>query len=547
MSFNPTDEQRAIIETDNSALVVAGPGRGKTATALAAAGAWLNRHGPPNRVLFTSFSNAAVQRIASAAGIGLARYRGRVQFRTLHSVALEVLRDYGRFAGFGARAAALDKTEEHLLVAERGWNPTDDAYPEVLRAEARETGRVAFDLMVPLTLQLLRKSPVIAEAVAARFPFIVIDEFQDTKPEQWELVQLLGCSGRVLALGDPNQMIYSSQYAAAIERFAAFCRWKDTNQVALQQKSFRCDSPAIIEVAEAFLTGTPCAVDGKAGVQFFPAYRAQRRAALALIWKEIRQQVEPSSTLAFIVPSDRVARELASELRTPNPNHTAPIPIFARIETREGWMDTYRLAACAAYDYADAATDDRLCALAASLAVFVATWSKKKLTGVLVREIDAALRPSSRKRSPLREFLGGPANDDHGAFASSLLEALKADVLTETAAKTLERQGIPDLAECFAGARGSLFSTYRTARSPAGLDGILIPPARTTMLSMYRAKGREFDFAVMVVDPRAHSSKTTLVELQRLYYVSATRARRWLGVLYPPNMPGTVLAPVISK
>jgi hypothetical protein len=60
-------------------------------------------------------------------------------------------------------------------------------------------------------------------------------------------------------------------------------------------------------------------------------------------------------------------------------------------------------------------------------------------------------------------------------------------------------------------------------------------------------KGREFDFVVMVVDPRAHSSKTTLDELRRPNYVSATRGRRWLGVLYPPNAPGTVLGPVVGK
>jgi hypothetical protein len=547
MSFDPTGEQRAVIESDDSALVVAGPGRGKTAMALAAASAWLDRHRPPDRVLFTSFSNAAVQRIASAAGIRLARHRGRVQFRTFHSVALEVLRDYGRFVGLAGRASVLDKTEEHLLVAERGWDPADSAYQETLRAVARETGRTAFDLMVPLTLRLLRTSPLLAEAVAARFPFIVVDEFQDTKPEQWDLLKLLGHSGRVLALGDPNQMIYSAQYAAALERFAAFCRWKGTAQVGLQRRNFRCDAPDILDLAEALLTGARCATDGGSGVQLFPAYYPQRRAALAVIWKEVQRQAEPGSTLAFIVPSDRVARELASDLRTPNPSHKAPIPIYARIETREGWPDTYRLALCAATDYADAPSDGRRQTLAASLAVFVSTWSKKKLTDTLVRQIEAALRSSARKRSPLREFLRSPATDDARVFAGGLLEALKADELSATAARDLERQGIPDLEGCLGGPRGNLFAAYRASRSPAGLDGMLLLPGRTTMLSMYRAKGREFDFVVMVIDPRAHSSKTTLDELRRLYYVSATRARRWLGVLYPPNDPGSVLGPVIGK
>jgi superfamily I DNA/RNA helicase len=210
-------------------------------------------------------------------------------------------------------------------------------------------------------------------------------------------------------------------------------------------------------------------------------------------------------------------------------------------------MDTYRLVVCAAVDYVDAPSADRRRALAASVAVFVSTWSRKKLTESLVRQIDGALASSSRKRSPLRDLLGAPASSDRSLFALSLLEALKADDLSATAARDLERQGTPDLEECLGGPHGDLFAAYRAGRSPAGLDGMLLPPGRTTMLSMYRAKGREFDFVVMVIDPRAHSSKTTLDELRRLYYVSATRARRWLGVLYPPNTPGTVLGPVIGK
>ena len=64
---------------------------------------------------------------------------------------------------------------------------------------------------------------------------------------------------------------------------------------------------------------------------------------------------------------------------------------------------------------------------------------------------------------------------------------------------------------------------------------------------MYQSKGREFDFVVLVVEPRDHSSKSTPDELRRLYYVSATRARKWLGVLHVPKRAGPILGPVLGQ
>ena len=62
------------------------------------------------------------------------------------------------------------------------------------------------------------------------------------------------------------------------------------------------------------------------------------------------------------------------------------------------------------------------------------------------------------------------------------------------------------------------------------------------MLTMHRAKGREFDYAVMIVDPLAHSAATTIDELRRHYYVAATRARKGLAVVYVPGEAGPVWA-----
>jgi len=319
-NYDPTDEQRAIIDSDDSALVVAGPGRGKTATAIAAVKAWLARNPAPSCVLFTSFSNAAVKRIAASAGIDPAGLERRVHFRTFHSLAMEVLRDFGRYVGLRKPARALDRTEERIIAAERGWDVGDASrYHATLKALAREEGLVAFELMVPLASALLRASPVLQRAVGLRFPFIVVDEFQDTRPDQWEFLKLVGEASRVIALGDPDQMIYERQHRTALRRISEFGSWKGVRLTRFDGPNFRCRVSAIVRFAEAMLHARREAPSGSDGVNIFPAYPNQRRASLAAIWTAIRRQADTGSTIAFIVPSGNTARRLAAELRQPDP------------------------------------------------------------------------------------------------------------------------------------------------------------------------------------------------------------------------------------
>ncbi len=179
MTFTPTAEQRTVIESTGSAVVIAGPGRGKTATAIAAADRWAAME-PSKRVLFTSFSNSAVRRIAQAAGIG-GVYRRSLDFRTFHSVAFEILADYGRFVGLQQPAKALDRAGEHLVALEEQWPSDGVAYAEARREHALKTGLVAFDDMVPLAVTLLEASPTLRRTVERRYGCVIIDEFQDTK------------------------------------------------------------------------------------------------------------------------------------------------------------------------------------------------------------------------------------------------------------------------------------------------------------------------------------------------------------------------------
>jgi len=339
--YKPTDEQSLIIDNDASALIIAAPGKGKTATAVAAAKEWLqknnNRH---QRAIFTSFSNAAVIRIAESAKIDLSSMEcRRLHFRTFHSWAMDILRCYGRFAGLKSPAIAMDNIEEALISSECQWDPKDkDGYQRCLMTHAIETGKIAFELMLPLAISLLEHSPTIRGACGARYPLIIVDEFQDTKPEQWSFIKAIGETSRVLVLGDPNQMIYEKQHSLIVDRIKEFEEWKGVKKQVFSGKNFRCERSGIIEFADALLNGTRTDISKLDGVQTLALYPDQRRAALAATWAEIRRKAGYNVTVAFIVPSANTARQISEDLK----NNTRQESAYTLKRTYRNGVFSYR-------------------------------------------------------------------------------------------------------------------------------------------------------------------------------------------------------------
>jgi len=91
------------------------------------------------------------------------------------------------------------------------------------REEFSRRGFVSFDGLLALTRDLLRDHPDVRGLLKRRFDTLLVDEFQDTDPLQYEIVMLLGetpetsCtdpwqaelgSGRLFIVGDPKQSIY---------------------------------------------------------------------------------------------------------------------------------------------------------------------------------------------------------------------------------------------------------------------------------------------------------------------------------------------------
>jgi ATP-dependent DNA helicase UvrD/PcrA len=548
--FTPTIEQQNIINTDCSALVTAGPGTGKTRTAIEKAKLYCARLDPSKRqrVLFLSFSNAAVRRLTDAAAVIFSRHERRMlRFMTYHSYAAELLRLYGRFTGLPPRVQIMDTIEQDLTLLERSIEVTDENKIVVLNALAKE-GRLGFDVLIPSTVALLQNTPKLRAIVSRNHPLVIIDEFQDTSEDQWRMLQLIGSQCQVVAFGDPNQIIYSSLYGATVSRFEGFLAWKGLRPSSFSRNK-RCEQTDILEFAEALLKAKPYVANTDGALKLVPLqYRRELRSKLAAIWKKI-QQGGAGRSVGIVVPSNTIADEIAVALRSPPKSSPVKIPVFARIIADGAAYDSILLALVAFRDYGVEGSAASLRKFAVALHAMDIHWNRRikrspKKVIQLEKSIKTLLTNDKARLSLLLPTL--PRITDFNQMVPEFISAVKQVKKLEGTCGRIASHGRLPLPRFISTEQFELFDSLRQSRTIKGLDGYETSLAGTEIITYHRAKGREFDFVLMVVDPREESSKPTIDEAQRLYYVCATRAKQWLGVLYYPTEPGRVLRPVLA-
>ncbi|WP_298280129.1 3'-5' exonuclease, partial [uncultured Bradyrhizobium sp.] len=118
----------------------------------------------------------------------------------------------GGMAQRAAIAALLESVDE--------FRSAQELHDELRRRE----GKLDFDDLIALTVELLERDEAIAQSWRSRFAHILADEFQDVDEQQYRLLRLLaGPSGNLCVIGDPNQAIYGFRGADAtcFARFAA--------------------------------------------------------------------------------------------------------------------------------------------------------------------------------------------------------------------------------------------------------------------------------------------------------------------------------------
>ena len=284
-------------------LVDAGPGTGKTATLIGRVAFLLQDKGAkPEQILVLTFSNEAAQelsdRIADRFGRDIA---DRITVSTFHGLGMEFLHYQGNLLGFDGDPRLLDEDAQaevlyqilgrvscahlitlydpwltaaklvehinhckhHLFTADalakevQGWagagaDPNDLAaakeFAAIYRAyeqAKRDQQRVDFADLIMLPLQLLNERTDVRDAWRGKFPWVLVDEFQDVSRATSRLLRALcGIDNPPWVVGDARQAIYRF-LGASPENVSEFMRDFPEAQLFHLAVNYRSSEPVI--------------------------------------------------------------------------------------------------------------------------------------------------------------------------------------------------------------------------------------------------------------------------------------------------------------
>ena len=240
-------EQWKAYESQGNCVILAGPGSGKTKTITIKIARLLAEDvRPPRRIACITYSNACVGELRARLRRLDIEYNDRLRVSTVHSFCLtELVLPYARLAGMDVpdplvvaspsqsreffRRAHLqklgspppnwfrvecDKLRRTILDRDgsewNAWTERETTVVEAYEALLLSNGFIDFDGLVLAGLELVEKHEWVRCCIKAKYPIIVIDEYQDLGlPLHRMVVSLMNKVGvRIIAVGDPDQSIY---------------------------------------------------------------------------------------------------------------------------------------------------------------------------------------------------------------------------------------------------------------------------------------------------------------------------------------------------
>ena len=371
-SPEPTEAQaQAIAAPAGPALVLAGPGAGKTLTLTHRAARLAHRVDRGQTVLCITFTNRAARELVTRLG---ALETEQVVAGTFHAIAHRLVRPYaelvGRTGGFSiydgrasrklvdealdgewhglepaAAAAAISLAKARLetpdLVASRdaGLAAVWSRYERVLRA----SDALDFDDLIARAVALL-ELPEVGARIAGRFGAVLVDEYQDTNPAQYRLVELLAAPHRsVTVICDDDQAIYGFR-SADVRNVARFERDFPEARLFALGLNHRSTIPIVSAAARLIAHNRARRPKSLAATRDGPAVRTEApvnehaEAHVAASWcRRLLDRGTPASEIAILYRTRNQAR-LLEEALVPKrvPHHVlGGLGFFERAEVRD--------------------------------------------------------------------------------------------------------------------------------------------------------------------------------------------------------------------
>lgn len=347
-----TDIQKDILNAGGHLLVTGGPGSGKTTIAiLKAATVAETLLFPGQNAVFLSFARATVARVLEAIdeekGISPVA-KTKIEVDTYHSFFWRILKAHGYLVGLPRRLALITPSSEAIALSaiRRGYGAAsklsesrksekrDKENAERIRLAENE-GAVCFSLFAHYVGKLLHGSVKVRNLITSSFPFIILDEFQDTTADQWRVVEALGEGSTIIALADPEQRIFEFAGAEA-RRLQQFKDAFKPSVFDLKSDNHRSNGTDITLFGNDLLKGE-FSQSSYAGVQFgkFPANTNQALSFLVgqtLKARERRIKAGKKNwSVAVLVPTKRMTRQVSDVFRVPLGSMPV-IPHFAAVD-----------------------------------------------------------------------------------------------------------------------------------------------------------------------------------------------------------------------
>lgn len=233
------EQRMAVRSIDGAVLIIAGAGSGKTRVITFRIAYMLERGIPQSHILALTFTNKASRemqaRIKELAGKKLQS----LTISTFHAFGVSVLRKHIERIGWRPNFSIYDESDKLQLIKElakeqkisqdnfdvyataalfskiktgqKQWTDEHTMY-HLLYREYQENlklyNAVDFDDLIQLPIKIFTEHPDVLDLYRQQFAYIMVDEFQDTSLQQYQLLKMMSTKN-ICVVGDDDQSIYS--------------------------------------------------------------------------------------------------------------------------------------------------------------------------------------------------------------------------------------------------------------------------------------------------------------------------------------------------
>jgi DNA polymerase III epsilon subunit family exonuclease len=265
-------------------LILAGPGTGKTRTLIARIFYEIQHFlTPPDQILALTFSNKAAQEMKNRLQETLREKSEKVRCGTFHWFCLDVLRKNYEAAGLNKHFTVCDESYQsrliHGLIANRLRENIDRKVKSLLLSFSNHTLKgkilrpfsaqiydeycahlsqhrlVDFDQLLTKTYALFSSNPDILNQYRFLNQTVLVDEFQDTDPVQYQIIKLIAdVHRRIFVVADDDQSIYAWR-GANPDNIRQFMEDFHISAPLLLDENYRCGL-SIMDTAQTIVAST---------------------------------------------------------------------------------------------------------------------------------------------------------------------------------------------------------------------------------------------------------------------------------------------------